>query len=406
MHKFNRKLLLMMSAVLIVMLLANSLMLFNAFGRFHRNALRRENTQIAQNIADMLVADPSLATIAIVKTLFEINQIKGVVITPERGIIYDNLDGLTVPEILKRRDLVAARAQMTSADGSDLGQVIIVEREGDTARIRTIFLIAIATSGFFGILMILALSTLLYRMVNRPLRQITEAMATDRYLEPLQSDWDSLVQAHNHAKKARDRFFQEASHAMKSPLMNIQGSVEAYEDGLFTESEMRRKILDEVARLKESVDQMLRSGKADSTVIDPAAWQPIDMEAFVRDISPILPSHLKLIQNVDAKPFDFDRQILQIILENLIQNAIRYARQKITITYRHTPQSIVMRIQDDGDGVEPAVVPVLFERFAKGKEGKSGLGLAIVKTYVTLTGGTIAYLYEEGACFEIVWPIK
>ncbi|MDK2868564.1 MAG: hypothetical protein PWP51_1420 [Clostridiales bacterium] len=406
MHKFNRKLIFMMSAILIIMLLANSLMLFNAFGRYHRNELRRENTQIAENIADMLVADPTLATIAIVKSLFEINQIKGAVMTPDRGVIYDNLDGVTAREILKRRDLIAARAQMIAPNGTDLGQVIIVEREGDTSRIQTIFLIAIATSAFFGVLMILALSTLLYRMVNRPLRQITDAMAADRYLEPLHSDWDELILAHNHAKEVRDRFFQEASHAMKSPLMNIQGSVEAYEDGLFTENEMRQKILDEVARLKASVDQMLRSSKAEASAVDPSTWQAIDMQAFVDDIAPILPNHLTLSKNVDTIPFIFDRQILQIILENLIQNASRYAKQKIAITYHHMPQSVTVVIQDDGDGVESAVVPKLFERFVKGKDGKSGLGLAIVKTYVTLTGGTIRYRYEDGARFEIVWPLK
>ncbi len=89
------------------------------------------------------------------------------------------------------------------------------------------------------------------------------------------------------------------------------------------------------------------------------------------------------------------QRMLQVIAENLAENAIRYAGEGATFTLaaRNEAGGAVLDAEDDGGGVSDEDLPRLFERFyrsdrARASQG-SGLGLAIVKHVVTAAGGTI-----------------
>lgn len=393
-----------MVLLLIVIMTANSLILYRSINRYHRNEIRLENALLASSISDLLTSEPSLMTVRFIKNIFEINGIQGVVNTNDKGVLYSNLNGLKPREVLLRQDLVSARSEIVAPSGEVVGQVIIVERDTSATRIQTIFLITLVITGFFGLLMVLVLSFLLYKMVSKPLDHIMSDIANDRYIELNDPTWQVLVNTHNQAKDSRGRFFGEASHAMKTPLMNIQGSLEAFEDDIFSQEEMSEKITGEVSKLKETVDQMVRASKAETFTSDPNAWTPIDVEGFLNETLPLIPKGIHLEIKADPKPFTYDSKTLQIICDNLVQNALRYAKTKITITYTNDQHKVVLKVCDDGDGVEPALLDKVFEPFSKGRWGKTGLGLSIVKSYVTLTGGHIQCTNEKGACFTLTWP--
>jgi two-component system phosphate regulon sensor histidine kinase PhoR len=85
------------------------------------------------------------------------------------------------------------------------------------------------------------------------------------------------------------------------------------------------------------------------------------------------------------------RRMLQVVVENLADNAIRYAGPRATLTLR--ARAGVLEAEDDGPGVDEADLPRLFERFYRADRARAsrgtGLGLAIVKHVVTAAGGQV-----------------
>ena len=91
---------------------------------------------------------------------------------------------------------------------------------------------------------------------------------------------------------------------------------------------------------------------------------------------------------------------------NILTNGLRYARSELCLTCRPDKRNVIIRIQDDGDGIAEGDLPHIFERFYMGKSGKSGIGLALTKEIIHLHKGTIrAYNGDGGAVFEITLPM-
>ena len=109
-------------------------------------------------------------------------------------------------------------------------------------------------------------------------------------------------------------------------------------------------------------------------------------------------------------PGDPDR--LEQALQNLAANALRHTPDGGTIALTAAPSDgrIVLSVRDNGPGIAPEHLPLIFDRFykadaARQASGGSGLGLSIVKAIVERHGGTITARNENGAVFEIVLPL-
>jgi two-component system phosphate regulon sensor histidine kinase PhoR len=89
------------------------------------------------------------------------------------------------------------------------------------------------------------------------------------------------------------------------------------------------------------------------------------------------------------------RRMLRVVVENLLENAIRYAGDgaHVEVTARRRRGRIVLRVADDGPGVADEDLPRIFERFYRADRARAsrgtGLGLAIVKHVVTSAGGAV-----------------
>jgi len=108
----------------------------------------------------------------------------------------------------------------------------------------------------------------------------------------------------------------------------------------------------------------------------------------------------------------YDKDAMTRILDNLVRNAVRYAKQQIEIAIQLQPQAIQLAVNDDGPGVPRESRNSLFEPFVRldksrdRKSGGIGLGLAIVKRYIELHRGSVAIGDCElgGASFKLSWP--
>ena len=96
-------------------------------------------------------------------------------------------------------------------------------------------------------------------------------------------------------------------------------------------------------------------------------------------------------------------------LGNLIENAVDYARSKVTVTVEHTAQEVIVTIEDDGEGYAPDILdrigePYVTSRPRHATAGGLGLGLFIAKTLLERSGARLTFENHQGARVKILWP--
>jgi len=102
-----------------------------------------------------------------------------------------------------------------------------------------------------------------------------------------------------------------------------------------------------------------------------------------------------------------DRMVLDRVVSNLLANAERHGAPPVTLTAEQRDGHLHVAVSDHGPGVPEELRPRLFDRFARGDDGRgSGLGLAIARAYARAHGGDIEYQpgNDGGARFELILP--
>ena len=208
-------------------------------------------------------------------------------------------------------------------------------------------------------------------------------------------------------------FFQNASHELKTPLMAIQGYAEGIQAGVMDTGSAAEVILEESDRMTELVEELLDISKIDM------GRQPLTLSET--DIRELLYDSIRAVDPAAAASGitiapDFPEEPVMVkcddtqmrrAVTNILTNGLRYARSKLCLTCRPDKRNVIIRIQDDGDGIAEGDLPHIFDRFYMGKSGKSGIGLALTKEIIHLHKGTIrAYNGDTGAVFEISIPVS
>jgi signal transduction histidine kinase len=172
-------------------------------------------------------------------------------------------------------------------------------------------------------------------------------------------------------------------------------------DGLHNEVTRLSRLVEDLRLLSlaDSGNLELHSGPVDVNALVETAVRRLKPQAQVRGII--------LGTSLSSKPavVTGDEDKLHQVLANLVSNALRYtpAGKRVEVSVRANRQQVTLQVSDEGPGIDPADLPVLFERFFKGdrarsrSESGSGLGLSIVRQLVELHGGHIeAALAESG----------
>ena len=208
-------------------------------------------------------------------------------------------------------------------------------------------------------------------------------------------------------------FFQNASHELKTPLMAIQGYAEGIQAGVMDAGGAAEVILEESDRMTELVDELLDISKIDMGR-QLLALSEMDVRELLYDsIRAVEPaaaaSGITIAPDFPEEPVmvSCDDIRLRRAVTNILSNGVRYARSELCLTCRPDKRNVIIRIQDDGDGIAEEDLPHIFDRFYMGKSGKSGIGLALTKEIIHLHKGTIrAYNGDTGAVFEISIPVS
>ncbi|MFE5317253.1 sensor histidine kinase [Paenibacillus sp. NPDC056579] len=220
-------------------------------------------------------------------------------------------------------------------------------------------------------------------------------------------------------QRTQKQFFQNASHELKTPLMSIQGYAEGIRDGIFTGEQADKGldvIVNECDRLKKIVTEMILLAKLESEDgLFQTAAVPVEelVTETIERMNPLLMQKGLSIQVKNAAPslqplfIDADREKLLQALINIVGNAAKYAQDTIRIQItQHHDKGTCLEIADDGEGIPEELLPQLFQRFMKGKNGDTGLGLAISRAIVERCRGQIsAYNQKDGgAAFVLHFP--
>jgi signal transduction histidine kinase len=251
--------------------------------------------------------------------------------------------------------------------------------------------------------------------------QVAIAIHHSRLSGRIQQYQDELRQAN----KVKDEFLGVIYHELKTPLNVISGYSSMLSEGMLGEiTPIQEKALQTVSRQSKEIhhliDSVLRVNSIDAEMPQ-SEFQQVNFWEFLCELRTYydypLEKDVKLVWafRADLPAFYSDRKKLRLILENLINNAIKFTDHgSVTISARYVTSKKVMefKVTDTGVGITKELLPMIFERFRQLDAAESrigagvGLGLYIAKQYADLLGGTIHVESRlgEGSAFTLRVP--
>lgn len=213
----------------------------------------------------------------------------------------------------------------------------------------------------------------------------------------------------------------EMSHELRRPITNIKTLTESLLLGAKNEPEIAQKFLEqinsEVDRLTKLVNELLNLSKIKSGKLS-GAKKKIDLKVKADEAIKMLQSladknKTKIINEVpDGYQIFADPEQIDHVIQNLIENAIKYSPEGANITVKAGPTPGSFQVDDTGIGIALSEIPKIFDRFYRvdrtKAKGSSGLGLSIVKNVIDLHGGKIEVKSElgKGSSFIIFIPLS
>ncbi|GAC1539535.1 MAG: hypothetical protein NVS2B9_06510 [Myxococcales bacterium] len=227
------------------------------------------------------------------------------------------------------------------------------------------------------------------------------------------------------ASRLKDEFLSTLSHELRTPLTAVLGwarilgttdsDAEKLQRGLSTierNAKAQAQLIDDLLDLSRIVTGKLR--------LNVRSFNPLDaIEAALETVRPtaeLKSVRLAPVLDPAAGPVVGDPDRLQQIVWNLLSNAIKFTPKggRVQVRLARFHSQIEVEVSDTGQGIEPAFLPFVFERFRQADasvsrtQGGLGLGLSIVRHLVELHGGTVEAKSdgpERGATFRVLLPL-
>ncbi|OZD38543.1 two-component sensor histidine kinase [Rhodococcus sp. 06-1477-1B] len=323
--------------------------------------------------------------------------------------------------------------------------------------------VALVTTG--GLLLLAVIIAIVIRLGLRPLRavaetatrvaslrmdqgdvSITERVPSDQVddhteigqvgtaLNTLLDRVDASLSARQRNEELMRRFVADASHELRTPLASIRGfselSLRAMRQA--QDDESRQRIALAVETTEQSLERIQAQSLRMTTLVEDLlllarldegqelVYGSVDLTRLaveaVGDARPAGPEHSWTIDVPDT-PVELagDAARLHQVVANLLANARTHtpAGSIVNVSVAHEGGEAVLRVHDNGPGIDPSVAAQLFERFARAdrsrdrKTGGTGLGLSIARAIIDAHRGTITVKSTPGdTTFEVRLPAK
>lgn len=223
-------------------------------------------------------------------------------------------------------------------------------------------------------------------------------------------------------EESRKSFVANVSHELKTPMTSIGGFIDGILDGTIP-PEQEKKYLsvvsNEVKRLSRMVVAMLNLSKieAGEICLSPTKYDVVKQvfETLLSFEKKIDEKHIEIVgfESMENVEICADRDLLQQVIYNLIDNAVKFTPENgtITINARNNGGKTFVSIRNSGAGVSEEEISRIFERFYKVDKSRSfdvkgvGLGLYIVKTVINMHDGEISATSKQGEYTEFSFEI-
>ena len=222
-------------------------------------------------------------------------------------------------------------------------------------------------------------------------------------------------------EQIKKRLTENINHELKTPVAAIQACLETMVDhpdmDAVKRMEFTRRALANTGRLRQLLDDValitrMEEGRHNITL------GPVDLAGVIRETAAEHEADARArgigirLSLPPALPMTGNRQLLESVFNNLLDNALSYSgATEVSVTGGTTPSGgIRVTVADNGSGVGEEHLPRLFERSYRVDKGRSraaggtGLGLSIVRNAVALHGGTITVANRGGLEFDIDLP--
>ncbi len=234
--------------------------------------------------------------------------------------------------------------------------------------------------------------------------------------QKIKSQNDELIKAN----RELDQFVYSASHDLRAPLASIVGLVDVSRDAI-KEGDDLSEYLDLIETSAKQLDNFIfdlvsysRNARLE------VEYKNINLSKVAKEV---FDNHSKMdkaarvaldVQSISDNAFEADELRVRMVLNNLISNAILYSKDIdsafIKVSHTIDNKQHVIKVADNGTGIEADYLPKIFDMFYRisGDKSGSGLGLYIVKEAVDKMEGsiTVESKIKEGTTFTVQFPVR
>ncbi len=233
-----------------------------------------------------------------------------------------------------------------------------------------------------------------------PLRRVRRALAAirsgekarieerfPREIEPLTLELNDLLEHNEVQAEESRRHAGNLAHALKTPLTVITNAATA------RSPDLAETVVREATTMRRQVDHHLARaraiGRRSSAQARAVVWPAL--ESVERAVSRLYENVTIDVAGDRQASVRVERQDLDEMLGNLIENAAKYGGGRVFVTVKTTPECVEIEVEDDGTGIPEEERVTIFDRGARLDTGKpgTGLGLAIVRDVAHIYGGSI-----------------
>lgn len=262
----------------------------------------------------------------------------------------------------------------------------------------SIFKIILLVVGITFIIVSLLILIWSNNLVNRikKLKEKIDNLNNDNYNHKIKYDYDDELSTLEVAmekmriylkeeEEYKNQMYQNISHDFKTPITVMKSYIEAFEDGVITDKEAVKVSKEQLSKLEGKVHSLLYLNKLnyfkdkkdiikERCDVSKVVFDSVDKFSLVRN-------DVKFTLDIDEKNtiFKGSSEMWEAIIDNILNNFIRYANKEIKITIKNNK----IILFNDGPNIDKDVLNNIFSPFEKGVNGVFGLGLSIVKKTLT-----------------------
>ncbi|WP_300057860.1 ATP-binding protein [Sulfitobacter sp.] len=217
--------------------------------------------------------------------------------------------------------------------------------------------------------------------------------------------------------ESQEQISNDIAHDMRTPLQHLRQRLEKLRDSPTIRSDDITASLDQTEEIIATFNALLRIAQIEgSDRRERFAWN--DLHEVIGNVTEVFEptaedAGIELTIEVPDEHLEVfgDRNLLTQLLSNLVENAIKHcpSGSKVLVSGENTPEGLILRITDNGPGIEPLDQERIFHRFFRGEKSRNspgnGLGLALAKAICDLHGAEITVSENDpGTIFEINFP--